>query len=145
MRLQQRSDHRVWSERCERDGEPRVTGRAESPRSPFPARSYGERIRDLLLECGRGDVSALGRLYDETIAWVYPLACRVSPDTESATLLTKDAYQRMWTTSPRFDPGSTCAVSWVARQFREQLTAAGRDLREAGAPEVDRPLMDLEA
>lgn len=74
--------------------------------------------------CGRGDVTELGGLYDETVGWVYPMARRVSRDDESAALLTKDAYQRIWITSPQFDPASTCAVSWVARQFRAQITAA---------------------
>lgn len=124
MTTHRRGDHLFWSTRCDRDGGPGATDVQEMPRSPRPRHSYAEQIRDLLMGCGRGEVTELGGLYDETIDWIYPLARRMSRDDESAALLTQDAYQRIWIASPQFDPASTCAVSWVGRQLRGQLTAA---------------------
>jgi DNA-directed RNA polymerase specialized sigma24 family protein len=91
--------------------------------------SYEAGVRGLLIGCGQGDMSALGRLYDETIDWVYPLVRGVKQDESSAAALTTDAYRRVWVESPRFGPSSGCALSWILRQIREAFAAVGRGRR----------------
>lgn len=124
MEPERRGDRGSWSVRRRRTQAATVATGATEMRllTRFPGCSYAERIGELLLGCGRGELADLGRLYDETIAWVYPMACGVARDGDAALRLTKDAYQRIWTVSPQFDPGPGCAVRWVTRQLREQFT-----------------------
>jgi hypothetical protein len=128
MEHEQRSHHRLWSVRDGRGKRAVAADTQDTLQSPFPSPSYAERIRVLLLGCGRGELADLGRLYDETIEWVYPMVCGVTPDGDAAVQLAKDAYQRIWTASSQFDPASSCAVSWVSRQLREQFTAGSGQL-----------------
>lgn len=117
MRFQQRIDHRRWSAQLRR-------GRRTMPTEQQGVRSYADQIGRLVSGCGQGDVTELGRLYDETIGWVYPMMCRVARgDPSSAATLTMNAYQRIWISSPVFDSTSECAVRWVMRQVRPQLIA----------------------
>ena len=120
MRLQQRIDHRRWSAQLRRD---RRTSPAEQQDPSTGLRPYADQIGGLVIGCGKGDVAELGRLYDETIGWVYPMMRRASQDDAAAATLTMGAYRQIWIGSPVFDSTSGCAVSWVMRQVRQQFVA----------------------
>lgn len=97
--------------------------------APLGRPCYGDDLRRLLLSCGAGEIAALGRLYDETVGWVYPMVCRATPDRTAATTLATDVYRRIWIRSPHFDATAACAVGWVLRQVRDQVIATAPGTR----------------
>lgn len=120
MRLQSRNDHRRWSAQLHRD---QGTSPAEQQDPLIGLRPYADQIGGLVISCGKGEVAELGRLYDETIGWVYPMMRRASHDDAAAVTLTMAAYRQIWIGSPAFDSMSGCAVTWVMRQVRQQFGA----------------------
>ncbi|GGB24392.1 hypothetical protein GCM10011492_12930 [Flexivirga endophytica] len=100
-------------------GEPRV--RLSSLSRHGPAQSRGQRLGALLTQCAASEVTAMGVLYDETIGWVYPLACRAAEDTSGAQELTQAFYLHLWADSRQFRQDTDSAVTWVLQRLGEHL------------------------
>jgi RNA polymerase sigma-70 factor (ECF subfamily) len=74
----------------------------------------------LLMQSGRGDVSAFARLYDELAPTVFGLARFLASDYDAAVDISYRAFLALWQTAPTFDSGSVPAAIWVARETRRQ-------------------------
>lgn len=98
---------------------------ASTPHRTDGRSSRGRRIGELVARCGAGEVAALGLLYDETIGWVYPLACRAATESSTADALTMSVYLNLWTDSPAFRLGTDSAMRWVLERLAQHLGPNG--------------------
>lgn len=115
--------------------------RPGDPRRPAPTRRPPPRVctgideievATLLAAAGRGDLCALGALYDRTAPLVFGLL-RAVLGAESADRAAERVYLRVWRDAPRFDPERDSACTLL-------LTAARRELvRPVHDAVVDRP------
>ena len=81
--------------------------------SPSGGVSSAPDLADLLKACGRGDQSAVARLYDATSSRVVGLAVRVVRDPAQAEEVAQEAFLEIWKTSGRFDPAKGSPLGWL--------------------------------
>lgn len=108
---------------------PEAAGVAVQPTAAGEPRSRGERWGALLVRCARGDVAALGALYDDTVGWSYPLVHQAATDVTTAESLAKDFYLQIWQDSALFRPGTDSAVAWILQRLGRHLRSDSKASR----------------
>ncbi len=105
--------------------------------------------RDLLIRLQRGDLEALGTLYDRHSQRVYRTALAVTSDSEAAADLLQDVFLRMHRFRNRIDPNrplepwlyrvtANLAYTWMKRQNRWRRYLS--EMKAWVAPESRRTL-----
>lgn len=91
------------------------------PPPALPGAFDGAFADRLLAAAGRGDVRALGALYDQTAPVVFGLLRVVLGESEQAEQATQRVYLRLWRAAPRFDPRDGSAASLLLRTACREL------------------------
>jgi RNA polymerase sigma-70 factor (ECF subfamily) len=107
----------------------------------------------------RGEVDALGELYDRHARLVYSLALRIVTDQADAEEVVQDVFTQVWRQSARYDGSRATVMGWLlmttraraidrlrARQSRPDMRAGDRDLRDTptAIPSQETQATDLE-
>ena len=89
-------------------------------------------VTDLVLGCGRGDATALARLFD--LFWLpvsSAVAAQVPADRVEAAVT--EVFVRVWREAPYYRPGADGAVGWVmAFAYGPAAPAPARTSRATG-------------
>ncbi len=124
--------------------------RSERRRPPFAA--VGDHLAGLMVEAGRGDQEAFGRLYDELAPMVHGTSLRVVRDPARAEEVTQEVFVEVWRLAPRYDPTRGSVRAWVATIahrravdcIRSTQASRERDAREAAQAPASEPGVDQE-
>ena len=73
-------------------------------------------VTQLVLRCGKGDVTALGELFDLTFDLVAAAVNRVAPSAERVDDEIVDAFGRIWGRATEYVPTELGVVAWVVEQ-----------------------------
>lgn len=120
---------------------------------------YGASDKDLVLQLQRGDLDALGALYDRHHQRVYRTALGITNDPEAAADLLQDVFLRVYRFARRIDPSrplepwlyrvtANLAYTWLKRRKRwyRYLIEVGEWLARELGPGPQRQLeLDEEA
>ena len=75
---------------------------------------------ELILQIQRGDVSALGELYDRHVTVVYALAYRILRNHADAEEVVQDTFLQVWTQAWSFDDSRSRAEGWLLMMTRSR-------------------------
>ena len=91
------------------------------PKDPVQAE-----LATLVTRMAGGDETALGRLYDATVARVYWLARWVCGNPQAAEEVTADVYFQCWNAAGRYDPRRGRVTTWLLMMCRSRAIDAVR-------------------
>ncbi len=99
----------------------------------------------------RGDVAALGELYDRHARGIFALALRIVADRADAEEVVQDVFTQVWRQSIRYDAARATVAGWLlmparprpldrrrTRQSRPDTLTGDEGLRDAPAAAVDQ-------
>jgi RNA polymerase sigma-70 factor (ECF subfamily) len=84
-------------------------------------------LEELVARCGRGDVAALGALYDQLGRTAYALARRITRDAKLAEEVVEQAFLDAWRGARSVEPGRGTVVSWLLAFVHRRAVDAVRD------------------
>lgn len=119
-------------------GGPRPLGSASadsfeaSPSTPSPATEQDYALMEAI---GRGDQSALVRLYDRHSGLIFAIARKMLADREAADELVLDVFWEIWRKAGRYDSARGCPKTYLVTltrsraidRRRRKTSASGRD------------------
>jgi hypothetical protein len=95
----------------------------------------GPAVDGLLTRVARGDVEALGDVFDQVASSVYGLVNRTVGDQERSERVTEEVLLEVWRTASRFSPSESSGLAWIIAIAQRRAHAAGRTVSRFGAPE----------
>lgn len=111
--------------------------RVPDPRVVAEQAREAVRLRELLVDVGRGDRAAFGELYDATSARVYGMTVRVLRNAGISEETMQDTYLQIWRSAGTFDPERGSAMAWI-------MTLAHRRAIDRVRSEQSRTDRDIE-
>jgi RNA polymerase sigma-70 factor (ECF subfamily) len=97
-----------------------------------------EDLAGMLADCGRGDRSALKRIFDTEGGRLIALAERILRRRDLAEEVVQDAFIRIWTSARQFDGSRGSARGWIYAIVRNRALNVLRDGRREDTVEEDR-------
>jgi RNA polymerase sigma-70 factor (ECF subfamily) len=97
---------------------------------------------ELLADLGRGDVDALGVLYDRYRRLAMAVAYRILNDATAAEDCLQDAFVQVWRNNASFHPERGTVKSWLLTIVRN--AAIDRHRGKEGRARHDRPIDEVE-
>jgi RNA polymerase sigma-70 factor (ECF subfamily) len=91
-------------------------------------------VDGLLARVARGDMEALGDLFDQVAGSVYGLVNRTVGDQGRSEQVTEEVLLEVWRTASRFSPSESSGLAWIIAIAQRRAHAAGRTVSRFGAP-----------
>jgi RNA polymerase sigma-70 factor, ECF subfamily len=93
---------------------------------------------ELVARTSRGDVLALGELFDRHGGLAYGIALRVTGEAAVAAAAVQDAFEQVWSGAATIGPRPTDVVASIVRLARRSAIALRSSLPELEAPAPER-------
>lgn len=93
---------------------------AESPGGNPRLSKIEQELSELLSKIARGCESALGKLYDRTIAQVYGLALKILSSTSEADEVSLDVFKQIWQKALEYTPDRGSPSAWLITLTRSR-------------------------
>ena len=77
-------------------------------------------LSELLKQTACGDVSAFGRLYDQSSSVLYGLLLRILGDQDEASDLLQEVYSEIWRRADRYDENRGTPLAWMLTMTRSR-------------------------
>jgi len=95
---------------------------------------------DLIAAVARGQLDAIGQLYDRYQGLMYGLANRITNDATLAQDVVQDAFLGLWRNAARFESGRASGRTWILSITHHRAIDAIRRRRPAGElPDPEMP------
>lgn len=104
---------------------------ASTQRPAAAATTETDRFGQWMVDAGRGDQEAFGRLYDELGGFVLGIVVRVMRDRARSEEVTQEVFVELWRLAARFDPAKGSVKAWIATVAHRRAVDRVRSVESA--------------